>query len=107
MLRWLRLAPLIALASMAGPLAAQELEGEMRDLTGIGFQQLADGSRFFVRTNEPVTYRVESLQSDVITLVLDNTRIPLKNNARHLDTRYFASPVTYIQPKVIEGPSPS
>ena len=43
----------------------------------------------------------------MIVLVLENTTVPLKNNRRQLDTRYFDSPVSYVQAKAIEGPSPS
>src|SRR5687767_4271673 len=103
MLRRRTIVPLVlSIAALAATAAAQEFEGELRDVTEVGFQQLADGQRFFVRTNEPATYRVESLSEDVITLVLDNTRVSLRNNSRHLDTRYFEGPVTFIQPKVIE-----
>jgi colicin import membrane protein len=107
MMRGTRLGALLLFLLGAAPGSAQEVEGEVRNLTAIGFQQFADGSRLFVRTNEPVKYRIESTQADVVTLVLDNTRIPLRNNARALDTRYFDSPVSYIQPKVIEDVSPS
>ena len=39
--------------------------------------------------------------------VVANTRVPIRNNRRPLDTQFFASPVRYVHPKVIEGPSPS
>jgi colicin import membrane protein len=107
MLKHVRAGVLLALLFASAKAPAQGIEGELRDMTAIGFQQFADGSRVFVRTNEPVKYHVEALQPDVVTLVLDYTRVPLRNNRRHLDTRYFDSPVTFIQPKVIEDPSPS
>ncbi len=61
----------------------------------------------FVRTTEAVKYRVDTSKPNVVILILENTRIPVANNRRQLDTRFFESPVTYIKPKVIEGPSPS
>ncbi len=93
----------IALAQDAAP----GMENELKDLNWVGFQQFQEVSRVFVRTTEPVKYRVDTSRPNVIELVLENTRVPLTNNTRFLDTRYFDSPVSFIQPKVIEGPSPS
>ena len=106
-----RILLLIALALVALPSVGfgqdAGLAGEMQELSFIGFQQFKDVSRVFVKTTETAKYRVDNTRPDMIVLMLDNTTIPLKNNRRQLDTRYFDSPVSYIQARAIEGPSPS
>ncbi len=87
--------------------SAQELDNEVKDMSWLGFQQFKDASRVFVRTTEKVKYRVDASRENLVVLILENTAVPLKNNRRFLDTRFFDSPVTYVQPKVIEGPSQS
>lgn len=91
----------------ATPARAQDLGAELKDMTFIGFQQFKEASRVFVKTTEPVKYRVDTSRDDLIILVLENASISNPNNARFLDTRFFASPVSFVQPRVIEGPSPS
>jgi colicin import membrane protein len=98
-------APVVALAQAPGE--APGMEAELKDLNWVGFQQFQEVSRVFVRTTEPVKYRVDTSRANVVELILENTRVPLTNNTRFLDTHFFDSPVSFIQPKVIEGPSPS
>ncbi|MEL6761427.1 MAG: hypothetical protein AAFP04_13645 [Myxococcota bacterium] len=86
---------------------AQDLNGERRSLTFIGFQQYSDASRVFIRTNEAVKFRVDDSKQDAILVTLENTSPDVVNHLNHLDTRYFNSPVTFIQPRLIEGASPS
>jgi len=86
---------------------AQDFSGELVDLNWVGFQQFQEVSRVFVRTTEPVKYRVDNSRAGMVALILENCRSPLYNNQRPLDTRHFKSPVTYVSTKVIEGPSPS
>lgn len=92
---------------LSAPAWAQDLSDEIKDLNWIGFQQFRESSRVFIRTTEPVKYRVDTSSPNSVVIILENTRIPLRNNRRPLDTRYFDSPVRYIIPKVIEGPSSS
>jgi colicin import membrane protein len=97
-----------AVTAAAPAVFAQEgMDNELKEMTWLGFQQFKEVSRVFVRTTEPVKYRVDSSRENMVVLILENTVVPLKNNRRFLDTRFFDSPVTYIQPKVIEGPSQS
>lgn len=104
-----RLPLAFALALILSPLAgsAQDLQDEPRDLTFVGFQQYNEASRVFVRTNEAVKFRVDTSKDDLVVLVLENTGVSKSNNLRHLDTRFFKSPVAFIQPRLIEGPSNS
>ncbi len=97
----------LVFALSALPVGAQTLDNEIKNMNWIGFQQFQEASRVFVRTTEPVRYRVDTTKPNMVVLILENTRVPLRNNTRFLDTRYFDSPVSFIQAKVIEGPSPS
>jgi len=107
------LGPLIAAALVAAPVATpspargQGMEEELKDLTWVGFQQLQDASRVFVRTSDKVAYRVDTSREKMIVLVLENTRVPLRNNRRVLDARFFNSPVVSVVARAIEGPSQS
>ncbi len=109
----MRLSLLGVLALLAAPLTlptdalGQGMEAELKDLTWVGFQQFEEASRVFVRTSDKVTYRVDSSRETMVVLMLENTRIPLKNNRRPLPTQFFDSPVLSIVAKPIEGPSQS
>ena len=50
----LSIAPALARDGQGG------VEGELREMTKVGFQQFQDGSRVFVRTNDPAKYRIDS-----------------------------------------------
>jgi colicin import membrane protein len=94
-------------SAFAQDAGADQMDGEVKDLEWVGFQQFSDGSRVFVRTTEPVTYTVDTSRPDMVVLVLENTSISLANNTNHLDTRWFAGPVLNVRAKYIEGTSPS
>ena len=98
---------LTVLTGLCSSAWAQDLSGELMDVNRLGFQQFKEVSRVFVRTTEQVKYRIDTSRDGVVALILENTRVPLRNNRRDLDTRYFESPVRYIRTEVIEGPSPS
>lgn len=97
----------LAAAVGLGTAAAQDLSDERRLLTFVGFQQYKEASRVFIRTNEQVKYRVDDSRLESIVLILENTGASAVNHLNFLDTRYFDSPVRYIQPRLIEGTSPS
>ena len=83
------------------------ISDELKELTWIGFQQLKDASRVFVRTNEPVKYHLVWQDDKTLVLELFNTAVLLRNHLRFLDTRFFQSPVLFVEPKVIEAVSPT
>jgi hypothetical protein len=85
----------------------QNLDAELKNLTWVGFQQYQDASRVFVRTTEKVQYKVDSSRDKMVVLILENTRVPLRNNTRPLFTQFFEGPVLSIVAKPIEGPSVS
>ena len=104
---WFALFLLLPLTLSTTPANAEDLINEKRDMEWIGFQQFQEVSRVFVRTTERVKYRVDTSRPLTVVLILENTKIPIKNNQRILPVKHFDRPVYKIIPKVIEGPSPS
>lgn len=80
-----------------------EISSAIKNMTWLGFQQTRDSSRVFIKTSEPVQFHVVEEGRNLIILELENTRIPLKNNKRFLDTHWFDTAVTMISPREIEG----
>ncbi|GHG73675.1 AMIN domain-containing protein [Comamonas sp. JC664] len=74
-----------------------EVSSRRKTLTLVGFQQQADTSRVFIRTNEPVSYSVGE-KGRTVVLELENTRVDSSNNTLPLDTSFFASPVLRVDP---------
>ena len=108
MIRALLIALLASL--LPGAAFAQEpsaFGAEEKEVTWIGFAQFEEISRVFVRTDESVSYRIDISTPKTVVLTLENTRLRTQNDANHLDTRYFVSPVKFVQPALIEGTSKS
>jgi colicin import membrane protein len=107
----MRVLPLALIgAILAGPWAvarAQNMEAELKNLDWVGFQQFQEASRVFVRTTEPVKYKINTSRPNIVELLLENTRVPVFNNTRPLDTHFFEGPVLSVRAKPIEGPSQS
>jgi hypothetical protein len=90
----------------AAPAPAEErveISSAIKNMTWVGFQQTRDASRVFIKTSEPVKFHVVEEGRNMIVLELENTRIPVHNNTRFLDTHFFDSAVTMIVPREIEG----
>ena len=104
---WFPLFLLLSVTLSTIPANAEELINEKRDMEWVGFKQFQEVSRVFVRTTDPVKYRIDTSRPLTVVLILENTAIPIKNNQRALPVKNFDSPVYKIIPKVIEGPSPS
>jgi hypothetical protein len=98
---------LIALVLVPTSARSQALETELKDITGVGFQQLEEVSRVFVRTSDKIQYRVDSSREKMLVVMFDNARVPVHNNTRPLDTHFFSSPVVSVVARPIEGTSPS
>ncbi len=62
----------------------------------IGFRQMADVSRVFVRLDGKAKY-TKRKEGDTVVVELVDTSVPVKNNTRPLDTSYFNSPVGNVQ----------
>ena len=82
-----------------------EVSGVLKDMTWVGFQQTMESSRVFIKTTEPVRFHVTEEGNTLVVLELENTRIPMRNNQRFLDTHFFDTAVTMITPREIEGVS--
>jgi len=78
--------------------------GKRKTLEIVGFQQQTGGSRVYVRTNEPVSYKVSEGRNEIV-LMLENTQIGKGNNTRALDTSFFDTAVARVDPTV--GPDRS
>ncbi len=73
-----------------------------RVLTYIGFRQMADVSRVFVRVDGKAQFR-KLEEGTRFSLELVDTSVNVKNNERPLDTTYFNSPVTKIKATTVGG----
>ena len=104
---WFALFLLLSLTISSAPANSEDLTNEKRDMEWVGFKQFQEVSRVFVRTTDPVKYRIDTSRPLTVVPILENTAIPIKNNQRALPVKNFDSPVYKIIPKVIEGPSPS
>jgi hypothetical protein len=73
------------------------VSGRHKILELVGFQQQSGASRVFVRTNEPVSYKVSEGRNEIV-LMLENTQIGKGNNTRALDTSFFDTAVAQVDP---------
>src|SRR5207244_2015446 len=74
-------------------------EPPRRAITGIGFRPNA-GGEVIVRSDQPLEYGVSG-EDHAILLHLPSTGIPLPNNRRPLDTRFFDGPVERVVPVTV------
>ncbi|WIG96370.1 AMIN domain-containing protein [Myxococcus sp. SDU36] len=79
------------------PSSSGAVSSRRKTLTLVGFQQQPGASRVFIRTNEPVSYSV-SEQGRSVVLELENTHVDASNNTLPLDTSFFATPVSRVDP---------
>lgn len=74
--------------------------GSTRRMTFIGFKQYPQISRVYVNIDGIVDAQVFDAGPDKVVMELSSTQVPKMNNRRFLDTRFFASAVTMITPRV-------
>ncbi len=70
-------------------------------ITGIGFRPVR-GGEVIVRSDHPLEYGVTG-EGNAILLHLPSAAIPLSNNRRPLDTRFFDGPVQRVVPVAVAG----
>jgi hypothetical protein len=70
-------------------------------ITGIGYRPI-NGGEVIVRSDHALEYGI-SAEADAVLLHLPAAAIPLANNRRPLDTRYFPGPVARIVPVAVAG----
>lgn len=92
--------PPVGYAGVPGPEGRNPLPHPKSDpprLVWTGFKMAGDRSELFLQTTRPVTFDVvEGAAGRKLSVFLRNCRIHLKNNARRIDTRFFASPVQEV-----------
>jgi hypothetical protein len=84
----------VAPGGAGSPLAAWPKGGPPR-VVWTGFQLTDGGARVFVQTSDPVELELKTVK-DGVTVTLHNCRVHMRNNARTLDTRFFASPIKQV-----------
>jgi hypothetical protein len=84
-------------AEVAGPAAGKGHAA----ITGIGFRPQA-GGEVIVRSDRPLRYGVSSMDRAVL-LHLPDAAIPVANNRRPLDTRFFGGTVQRVVPQQVPG----
>jgi hypothetical protein len=95
-----KMTPKVAAISAEKP--AQPLaSAQPLHITGIGFRPV-NGGEVIVRSNHPLEYDVSGDESAVL-LHLPSTAIPVANNRRPLDTRFFDGPVQRVVPMPVAG----
>jgi hypothetical protein len=70
-----------------------------RQVREIGFQQLPEVSRVFVRLSDAPSFQITEVGENLIQVELANTRVKRHNDTRFLDTSFFPSPVAMVTPK--------
>ena len=72
------------------------MSARRKTLSLVGLRFNNGATSVFVRTNEPVSYRV-SQRPNGLVVTIENTRIRRRNDARPLDAQYFDSPVAKVR----------
>ena len=72
-----------------------------RHITGIGFRPVR-GGEVIVRSDHPLEYGISG-DDGALLLHLPSAAIPLLNNRRPLDTRFFDGPVSRVVPMPVAG----
>jgi hypothetical protein len=72
-----------------------------RHITGIGFRPI-QGGEVIVRSDHPLEYGVSD-DAGAVLLHLPSAAIPLPNNRRPLDTRFFQGAVERVVPLPVAG----
>ena len=84
---------------------AQQAANADQVINFIGFQQLEDASRIYIRTDVTPSYRVERPDEQTIEVVFNAAEVAVKRLLLPIDTRFFETPVLDITPIRIEGAS--
>lgn len=85
----------------ASPPSAAKPRGGHANITGLGFRPVGAGE-VIVRSDHPLAYGITADDKGVL-LHLPGARIPLANNRRPLDTRFFDGAVARVVPLAVSG----
>jgi len=80
------------------PFPAAKMGTKPALLTWTGFERTSAGSRVFFEVSAAVATKL-TVKGATLTLRMVNTKINVKNNTRHLDLRYFKTPVSSVKVK--------
>ena len=80
------------------PFPAPKMGTKPALLTWAGFERTSGGSRVFFEVSAAVATKL-TIKGSTLTLRISNTKINVKNNTRHLDLRYFRTPVSTVKVK--------
>tara|TARA_B100000029_G_scaffold448328_1_gene470773 strand:- start:1176 stop:1751 length:576 start_codon:yes stop_codon:yes gene_type:complete len=72
-------------------------QGARTQVSWIGYQQLAEASRVFIKTDRLSVFTAYYEKPLKVVIEFPGATIPLKNNARQLDTEHFNSPVSRVR----------
>lgn len=86
------------------PAAARPAATERNEVEFLGFKQTATGSRVFIRLRSAPKFSVSEPQEKLVRVELPNTRVPLRNDLKTLDTSFFPTAVAKVTP-IREGKS--
>jgi hypothetical protein len=75
--------------------------GQARNITGIGFRPVS-GGEVIVRSDLPLEYGVSG-DDGAVLLHLPSAAIPIANNRRPLETRFFDGAVQRVVPVPVAG----
>ncbi len=72
-------------------------QGEQTQVSWIGYQQLAEASRVFIKTDRLSVFTAYYEKPLKVIIEFPGATIPLRNNTRQLDTEHFNSPVSRVR----------
>ncbi len=73
-------------------------QGAEARIQEVGFKQLPEASRVFIRTSSPAEFSIQDVDERTVRIELQNTRAARYNDLRFLDTSFFPSAVQLITP---------
>lgn len=78
------------------PFPAKEVGAPPAVMTWTGFERAPEGSRVFFELSAEAAYEVDA-KGLVLRVRMRNTKVNVRNNTRHLDLRYFKTPVRTVK----------
>jgi hypothetical protein len=78
------------------PFPAQRFDAKPALLTWTGFERTDAGSKIYFQLSAPVRFEVDQ-KGTTVTVVIQNTQVNVRNNARRLDLRFFDTPAREVK----------
>ena len=94
-----RAAAVVVPPPAAKPAPAQAQPAPVRnEVEFVGFKQTPTGSRVFVRLRTTPRFSVSEPREKLVRVEFPNTRVPLRNDLKALDTSFFPTAVAKVTP---------